>query len=188
MIPALRHRSLLRTTRRTLGVICRLAIVGVVAPVMWGLVASAHAEPAAGDSRPNPYPELQYFTQIDAAPYALGDPPAADLPNQPGVWFVTAQGLNCGIWFRGSFGCTGDIPGAPAGTHQIGWIAGDARVHYDWTMAIRFPPSRGSMAMPPLTYITSEGTTCATTLDGSTYCERGPFRFLITPTHTWLNG
>jgi hypothetical protein len=177
-----------QATRRRLGGVGGLAVVGVVATVMTGHVASAYAEPVSGDSRSNPYPELRYFTEIDAAPYALGDSPAADLPDQPGVWFVTAQGLNCGIWFRGSFGCTGDIPGAPAGTQQIGWITGDTRVHYDWTIAIRFPPSRGSMTIPPLSYITSEGTTCATTLDASTYCERGPFRFLITPTHTWLNG
>jgi hypothetical protein len=179
MIPALVRRTPLHATRRRLDVICRLAIVGVVAPVMTGLVAPAQADPAAGDVRPEPYPELRYFTEIDSAPYSLGD---------SGVWFVTAQGLNCGIWWRGSFGCTGDIPGAPAGTQQIGWITGDTRVHYDWTMGIRFPPSRGSLTIPPLNYITSEGTTCATTLDASTYCERGPFRFLITPTHTWLNG
>lgn len=169
-----------RCWRQRLGVSGRLAFAGVVASVIAGLIAPAHAEPASGDSRPHPYPELRYFNEIGAAPYTV--------PDRPGAWFVTAQGLNCGIWFRGSFGCTGDIPGAPAGTQQIGWIAGDARVHYDWTMAIRFPPSRGSMAIPPLTYITSEGTTCATTSDTGTYCERGPFRFLITSTHTWLNG
>ena len=165
--------------RRRVVVVGRLAIIGVVATVMTGLVPPTHAEPASGDAQSNPYPDLQYFTEIDSAPYVLGN---------SGVWFVTAQGLNCGIWWRGSFGCTGDIPGAPAGVHQIGWITGDTRVHYDWTMAIRFPPSQGSLSIPPLNYITFEGTTCATTLDGSTYCERGPFRFVITPTHTWLNG
>jgi hypothetical protein len=153
-----------------------LAVIGAAVTGVTGLVAVAHADPVAAST---PYPELRYFTEIDSAPYFL---------ENSGVWFVTAQGLNCGIWWRGSFGCTGDIPGAPAGVHQIGWITGDARVHYDWTMAIRFPPSQGSLTIPPLNYITFEGTTCATTLDGSTYCERGPFRLFITPTHTWLNG
>lgn len=88
----------------------------------------------------------------------------------------------------GSFGCTGSIPGAPPGIDKIGWIAGDTRVHYDWTLAVRFPPSHGSIPIPPLSYISVEGTSCATTVDLGTYCERGPFRFLITPTHTWLNG
>lgn len=189
MIPALGRRIDLQGMRLRLGVKgAGFAIVCAVASVITGLVAPAHGEPASGDARPNPYPELRYFTEIDAGPYTLPDLAGVALPDQPGVWFVTAQGLNCGIWFRGSFGCTGDIPGAPPGTHQIGWITGDARVHYDWTMAIRFPPPRGSMTLPPLTFIKSEGTTCATTLDGSTYCERGPFRFLITSTQTWLNG
>jgi hypothetical protein len=174
--------------RRKLGVFTALALANVVVTILAGLVAPAHAGPAPGDSRANPYPDLQYFTEIDAAPYTLPDLPGVALPDQPGVWFVTAQGLNCGIWFRGSFGCTGEIPGAPAGVDRIGWITGDTRVHYDWTMAIRFPSSRGSLTIPPLTFIKSEGTTCATTLDGGTYCERGPWRFLITPTHTWLNG
>jgi hypothetical protein len=168
------------TRRRGLDAFCRgLTVVGVLASVLALPVAPARAEPAATDPQPNPYPELRYFTEIDAGPYAL--------PNQ-GFWFVTATGLNCGIWFRGSFGCTGDIPGAPPDTHQIGWVTGDARAHYDWTMAIRFPPSQGSVPIPPLTFIRSEGTTCATTFDTSTYCEHGPFRFLISPTHTWLNG
>jgi hypothetical protein len=167
-----------------------LAIVGVVASSIIGPVAPGHAEPALDGSPSNPYPELRYFTENDAAPYAVGDTPAADFPNQPGVWFVTAQNLRCGIWFRGSFGCTGDIPGAPSGITRIGWITGDTRVHYDWTLAIRFPPAppQGLRTIPPLTYITSEGTTCATTIDAATYCERGPFRFLISSTRSWLNG
>jgi hypothetical protein len=188
MVPSLCWRVDSDGMRLRLGVFAGLALANVVATILGGLVAPAHAEPASGDSRPNPYPELRYFTEIDAAPYAQSDPPGASLPDQPGYWFTTAQGLNCGIWFRGSFGCTGDIPGAAAGVRQIGWITGDTRVHYDWTLAIRFPPSRGSLTIPPLTFIKSEGTACATTLDGSTYCERGPWRFLITPTRTWLNG
>jgi hypothetical protein len=170
------------------GALMALALATVAMSIAAGLVAVAHAEPASNDGQPGPYPDLRYFTEIDAAPYAVGGPPAADFPDQPGVWFVTAQGLNCGIWFRGSFGCVGDIPGAPAGVNKIGWITGDARVHYDWTMAVRFPPSRGTLSIPPLTFIESEGTKCATTFDGSTYCERGPWRLLITATHTLLNG
>jgi hypothetical protein len=160
-----------------------IAITSVAATIFVGAGTPAHAEPAAGDTTPapplDPYPKLQYFTKIDAAPYIL--------PGQ-GVWFTTPLGLNCGIWWRGSFGCNGHIPGAPDGVTHIGWYTGDARVHYDWTMAARWPPSQGVLSMPPLTYIESEDTTAATTLDGSTYFERGPWRLLITPTHTWLNG
>ena len=166
---------------------CVRVLRSVAALTMLASPATVAAEPPP-DHTPHPYPDLRYFTEIDAAPYAMSDPPGASLPNQPGYWFTTAQGLNCGIWFRGSFGCVGQIPGAPAGIDKMGWITGDTRVHYDWTLAIRFPPPQGSTPIPPLSLISVEGTTCATTVDLSTYCERGPFRFLITPTHTWLNG
>ncbi len=138
---------------------------------------TARSEPATPI---NPYPELRYFTRIDAEAYRL--------PNGQGVWFTTAHGLDCGIWFRGSFGCRGDIPGAPPGVDSIGWITGDTRVHYDWTLAIRFPPSQGALTIPPLSYIESEDSRCGSTVDGSTYCERGPWRLLISTTGTWLNG
>jgi hypothetical protein len=154
-------------------------IASVALGVLGGAGALAYADPTPGGSRPDLYPELRYFTRIDAGPYLS--------PTGEGAWFVTAQGLRCGIWFRGSFGCTGPIPGAPAGVDKIGWITGDTRVHYDWTMAVRFPPPGGALTIPPLSYIESEGTSCGTTLDGSTYCERGPWRLLITPTRTWLN-
>lgn len=175
-----RFSTLSRSTHIAFATLAAISTAIAPAPV-------AHAEPAAQDA-PSPYPELRYFTKIDDAPYSMSDPPDASLPDQPGVWFVTAQGLNCGIWFRGSFGCTGDIPGAPNGVHDIGWITGDARVHYDWTLSTRFPQPRGTSPIPPLNYIESEGTTCATTFDTSTYCEHGPFRMFITPTKTWLNG
>lgn len=160
---------------------------------LWAALAAvpvaAGVPPAAADPGAAPYPQLRYFTEVDPAPYALDDPPGASLPDQAGYWFSTAQGLTCGIWFRGSFGCTGAIPGAPPGIDKIGWITGDTRVHYDWTLAIRYPRAPGGVAaIPPLSFIRVEGTSCATTADGSTYCERGPFRFLITSTRTWLNG
>lgn len=148
----------------------------------------ASAAPATDSASAQPYPELRYFTEIDAEPYNLSPAPGVSLPDQPGYWFTTAQGLNCGIWFRGSFGCSGDIPGAPAGVHQIGWITGDTKVHYDWTLAIRFPQGpHGTAMIPPLSFIDVEGTVCATTVDHATYCERGPARLLITSTHTWLS-
>jgi hypothetical protein len=76
---------------------------------------------------------------------------------------------------------------APPNVRQIGWIAGDAKVHYDWTLDYRFPKSQGTQSIPPLNYIESQGTSCATTVDGGTYFERGPWRLYITPTRTWLN-
>ncbi len=151
-------------------------------------VTPAWAEPTPVPGAANPYPELRYFTETDAAPYNLSTVPGASLPDQPGYWFTTAQGLNCGIWFRGSFGCDGVIPGAATDVRRIGWITGDTRVHYDWTLATRYPSGRrGGATIAPLSFIDVEGTRCATTNDLSTYCVRGPARFLVTATHTWMN-
>lgn len=164
-----------------------MAAAAVCCLLSAALTAHAHASPSPDQPIPN-YPDLRYYTQIDSASYAQSERSGATMPEQPGYWFITAQGLNCGIWFRGSFGCSGKIPGAPDNVHQIGWITGDTRVHYDWTLATRFPPPLGSTPIPPLSYINVDGTKCGTTLDNSTYCERGPWRMLVGADQTWING
>jgi hypothetical protein len=58
---------------------------------------------------------------------------------------------------------------------------------YDWAVAARFPASQAQLPLPPRSKITHEGTTCAVTPDGRTYCERGAMRFVIEPTKTWLS-
>jgi len=139
--------------------------------------AQAHAEPVAAEAAPNPFPDIRYYERADAAQFI-----------QPGgVWFISPTGQNCGIWGLGSFGCTGTIPGAPQGTNHIGWIDGDRAVHYDWSMAVRFPGTRAQRPLEPRTKLSHEGTTCAVTPDSRTYCERGPLQFVIEPTRTWLS-
>lgn len=135
------------------------------------------AEPAPPDQGLNPWPDIRYYDQLDANIFA-----------QPGgVWFLSPTGLNCGIWGRGNFGCSGRIPGAPDNVTHIGWINGDRAVHYDWSMAVRFPPTQAQQPLPPRSFITHEGTTCAVTPDNRAYCERGPMRYSIEPTKTWLS-
>ncbi|WP_234807676.1 hypothetical protein [Mycolicibacterium bacteremicum] len=137
---------------------------------------TASAEPPA-PAAASPWPDIKYYDRVDALPFAVPG----------GVWFTTPNGQNCGIWRRGSFGCTGFIPGAPQGTRHIGWIDGDRAVHYDWTVGIRFPNSQAQLPLRPYSVIAHEGTTCAITPLSGTYCERGPMRFLIEPTRTWLS-
>ncbi|MGY4709651.1 hypothetical protein ACXDF8_08870 [Mycolicibacterium sp. CBM1] len=144
-------------------------------------VPSAWAEPVdtpgAAESASNPFPDIRYYDNAEAGRFV-----------QPGgVWFVAPTGQNCGIWGLGSFGCAGTIPGAPEGTNNIGWIDGDRAVHYDWTVAARFPSTQAVQALAPRTKLSHEGTTCAVTPDSRTYCERGPLRFIIEPTRTWLS-
>ncbi|MGV0617939.1 hypothetical protein ABQE58_23905 [Mycolicibacterium elephantis] len=137
-------------------------------------VAPVHAEPV---SPADPWPDIRYYEEADLNRFMLPG----------GLWFVAPTGQNCGIWGRGNFGCTGVIPGAPPDVRHIGWINGDRAVHYDWSMAVRFPPTQARESIPPRSFIRHEDTTCAVTPDSRTYCERGPLRFLIEPTRTWLS-
>jgi hypothetical protein len=94
--------------------------------------------------------------------------------------------VTAAVWGLGSFGRAGDIPGASAGVSHIGWIEGDRAVHYDWSMAVRFPATQAQQPLAPHHKITHRGTTGAATPDGRTYCERAPLRFVLEPTKTWL--
>src|SRR5262245_50338138 len=78
--------------------------------VVFTAAGPAVADPPPADQGPDPYPDIRYYDKLDAASFA-----------QPGgAWFIAPTGQNCGIWGLGSFGCAGDIPGAPPGTSHIG--------------------------------------------------------------------
>ncbi len=143
----------------------------------------AKADPADTPIAPNPYPK----DSLILTAYTRLDPPDYFLPGLYGVYFLSPSGLNCGIWLRGSFGCAGPLPGA-AGADHIGWFNGDTRVHYDWAIAIGFPDAQAQRVLPPRSYLNWNETTCVAMADTSIYCYRGMFRFLITPSATYLNG
>ena len=152
------------------------AAVGACAGV---LVAMAAAVPALADPPKNPYPDTSRYSKLDFEGFQI--------PRQPGVWFSTPFGLNCGIWDDGSFGCTGAIPGAPAGTNQVGWFTNDEAPHFDNTNQPRFTAGTSQRVLPPNNYIEYAGTDCATTPDNSVYCSRGYYsKFMISPTNTWV--
>ena len=153
-----------------------------VGGLMVGTSVGVRAEPNGG-SPTSPYPAiyfiLNYYDKVKYDDYFTS--------SAGGVWFSTPLGLNCGIWDRGSFGCSGDIRGAPPGTTNIGWVNGNIVTRYDWLLGVQFPPGRAERDLPPRNYIQYNGTTCATMADTSTYCSRGPYRFMVTPTQTWLS-
>jgi len=148
--------------------------------VMLGLllVSCASSPSALAAPGPEPWPNIRFFERLEVGTYVV---PGAD-----GVWFLAPTGQNCGIWDRGSFACSGDIPGTPAGTRALGWVVGDRAMHYDWSVAFRMPSTPARSTPPPRTFIEHQGTTCAVTADAQTYCERGPLRFLIESAGTWL--
>ncbi len=156
-------------------------VIATVIGVLLVAAPAVRAEPVGGPS--NPFPDMKhivrYYDRVQYDSYFTA--------SAGGVWFSTPQGLNCGIWDRGSFGCTGDIRGAPPGTTNIGWVNGNIVTRYDWLLGVQFPPGRAERELSPLSYIDYNGTRCATTADSSTYCARGPYQFFVTPTHTWLS-
>lgn len=108
-----------------------LAIAGAITAAL-ATAGPALAEPEESVPQAEPWPDIRYYDRLD--------PNAFVLPG--GIWFRAPTGQSCGIWGLGNFGCAGPIPGAPAGTTHIGWIDGDRAVHYDWSMAVRFPPTQ----------------------------------------------
>lgn len=170
-------------TRNTARRVCRWLVA--VAWVHGFLLLGSQpvlAEPNSG-SESSPYPAtyliLDYYDKVKYDDYFTS--------SAGGVWFSTPLGLNCGIWDQGSFGCAGDIRGAPPGTKNIGWVNGNIVTRYDWLLGVQFPPGRAERELAPRSYIEYNGTRCATMADSSTYCMRGPFRFFVTPTRTWLS-
>jgi hypothetical protein len=138
-------------------------------------------------ARETPYPD---FALIVTA-YERRPPEEFFTASNYGVWFTNPLGLNCGIFdTRGSFGCSGDIRGAPEGTTEIGWLKGNIVTRYDAydpLLRASFPTGRAERMLPPRSYVEYNGTRCATMADTSTYCTRGPFQFMITPTKTYLS-
>ncbi|WP_293002307.1 hypothetical protein [Mycobacterium sp.] len=143
---------------------------------------AAHAEPNGGDPS-SPYPAtyliLDYYNKVKYDDYFTN--------SAGGVWFSTPLGLNCGIWDRGSFGCTGDIRGAPPSTTNVGWVNGNIETRYDALLGAQTPPGQAERDLPPRNYIEYNGTRCTTMADTSTYCQHGAFRFFVTPTRTYLS-
>lgn len=89
----------------------RVVVAAGVCAAVSGAVLAGRA-PASADAPKKPYPDVSRYAKLDFEGFQID--------GKPGVWFSSPTGLNCGIWDEGSFGCTEPIPGAPAGTNQIG--------------------------------------------------------------------
>ena len=159
---------------------CAIVATALAAPLALAQSIAANASP---DTAPPPYPDINLIlSSYDRVRY---DDYFID--SVGGVWFSTPSGLNCGIWDRGSFGCTGDITGAPPGTTNIGWVNGNIVTRYDWLLGVQFPPGRAQRELPPRSYIDYNDTQCVVMANGSTYCSRGPYKFFVTPNGTYLS-
>lgn len=159
-----------------------VAVASAVALAV-AFATTGHADPLS-DAPGAPFPAMSHITTW----YNQLAPEEFFTPDHPGVWFLSPSGLNCGIWTWGSFGCTGDIPGAPPGDNHIAWFNGNRAVHHGWTAAMQFPAGQAAQVLPPRSFVTYESTTCAITPDNNTYCGHGEFKFLMTQTQTLFKG
>jgi hypothetical protein len=160
-------------------------VLGLTATLMaFGILYSSSGAAQPADDRVlDQYPSMDHIVRT----YAPHEPSEYFIPNVAGVWFLTPSGINCGIWDKGSFGCAGEIPGLPQGSRHIGWWDGERWVHFDWWAMVKFPPGQAQRPLPPRSFVEYNGTMCAVTADSSTYCTRGPYRFLITAQGTLFN-
>jgi hypothetical protein len=172
-----------------------LVVFGAIALAL-NFAIPSHADPETNDEpaspKGSPFPLesriTTWYNQLPPDEFFISDSPPmlGDTTGAPYVWFSTSAGLNCGIWFWGGFGCTGDIAGLPPGENHIAWFNGNRSVHHGRTAAMQFPPGQAQRTLPPRSYVTYNSTTCATTPDNDTYCGHGEFKFLITKAGTWF--
>lgn len=172
---------------------CLLLIFGIWTGLAVGSASAGRADPVldpVDDPPPsqfNPFPnfEIMMLTYDRHEPGEFFTAIQNFTASRDVLWFQAPGGLSCAIWDRGSFGCEGDIRGATPGTTHISWVSGDIVIRHDPVSALRFPPGQADRPLPPRSYVSYLGTTCAVTAD-STYCVRGPYQFFITPNRTWL--
>ena len=93
--------------------------------------------------------------------------------DREGVWFTTGMGLNCRIGEDGSYGCSGVLPGVPAGENEIGWFPGDPFPRLYRTDAPSFDSGASQQIMSGETFLAYRGSTCAATAEAMVYCING---------------
>lgn len=117
----------------------------------------------------------------DAGPYpdTTGYRPVSDIQNyrvidEAGIWLTTPLGLRCGIDDDGSYGCSGDLPGAGSAA-EVAWFVGDLfpRLYPVPDGRFRFSSPAAQSILPRETSISYRGSRCAVTGDSGIYCIHG---------------
>lgn len=147
-------------------------MLGIAVGIALGIAAPAIADPV------KPYPDLSAYTKLDWMGFQAED--------NPGVWFSTPTGLNCGIWTDGSYGCNGALPG---GGNQVAWFPGDDAVHVDATDQPAFVAGVAHKLLPPKSYVVYRGVKCGVTQGNDLYCSSSSVHdFMVTPTKIFIEG
>lgn len=109
------------------------------------------------------YPDTDGYTPVSNVEiYKLVD--------EAGVWFTSPLGLHCAIEDDGSYGCSGELAGVPAGDNEVAWFVGDPFPRLYHAAEPRFSAPASQMVLIRLTSISYRGSLCAVTADGAVYC------------------
>ncbi len=131
------------------------AVIGV------GAAAPASAVPAQG-----PYPDItQYQRVIDLETYRV--------TARDGIWFTTPEGLYCGMQEDGSYGCSGDLPGAPPDENEVAWFPGDPFPRFYHADKPRFNSGARQTILVGQSYLYYRGSRCAVNRESAVYCIHG---------------
>jgi len=142
---------------------------GVLAGLLVGaFIAVGVAAPASAVPAQSPYPDIdttQYERVVDIEMFKVTD--------EDGIWFTTMTGLYCGIADDGSYGCSGDLPGAPQGDNEVGWFVGDPFPRLYHADEPRFASGSRQQILSGRLYVEYRGSRCAETRESGVYCIHG---------------
>jgi hypothetical protein len=163
--------------RRFVGVSGRL-LAGVLTGIFIGVGV---ATPAAGIPARGPYPDTAKYQPVsNIFTYIVTD--------RDGLWFTTPEGLYCGIEDDGSYGCSGDLPGAPPGENEVAWFVGDPSPRLYHTDEPRFHSGTRQTILVGATYLDYRGSRCAVNRESAVYCIHGDdpnSQLMVTTGMTW---
>ena len=137
-----------------------LFAVPVLAFVILTFAPQALAAPAHA-----PYPDVSHYKIANSQLFRVTD--------EAGVWFTTPLGVRCAIEDDASYGCSGELPGAPPGENEIAWFVGDPFPRLYHAEVPRFSSDAGQTIAFESTYIDYRGSRCAVTRESAVYCIHG---------------
>ncbi|MBB5163588.1 hypothetical protein [Mycobacterium sp. AZCC_0083] len=151
---------------------------GVLACTFIGVSVAA---PAAGIPSTGPYPDIAKYQPVsNIFNYIVTD--------RDGIWFTTPEGVYCAIEDDGSYGCSGDLPGAPPGENEVAWFVGDPFPRLYHTDEPRFNSGTRQTILIGETYLDYRGSRCAVNRESAVYCIRGGdpnSQLMVSTTMTW---
>lgn len=120
----------------------------------------------AGPALASPYPDMSAYESVSSNWIYR-------VVNEDGVWWTTPVGMRCHIDDEGSYGCSGRLPGVPAGENEVAWFAGDPFPRLYRTEEAKFSSREAQNVLHESTFIAYRGSRCATTRDSGVYCIHG---------------